>query len=243
MVTTSITGAGTSEAAWTRWLTGQAWPSLDLDLIEGRRVVVVAAHPDDEILGAGALLTELRTTAHPIVVVFATDGEASHPNSAALSPHALGARRRIESREALACIGVIPAATHFLGLPDGQLHSHRDRLRHALRHIVKPTDVVIAPWSGDGHPDHESAGSAARALDVTCWEYPIWMWHWATPADSRVPWSRMHRVRVDDVARKAAAIECFDTQIRPIGPNPEDDAVLPRHVLDRFLRNDEWILR
>ena len=42
----------------------------DLDLLRTRRAIVVAAHPDDETAGAGALLAEL---ADPLVV-HATDG-------------------------------------------------------------------------------------------------------------------------------------------------------------------------
>jgi hypothetical protein len=68
------------------------------------------------------------------------------------------------------------------------------------------------------------------------------MWHWATPDDSRVPWSRLRTVAVPDPAAKARAIDAFDTQVRPIGPEIEDAAVLPPHVVARFLRPFEAVL-
>ena len=79
-------------------------------------------------------------------------------------------------------------------------------------------------WShGDGHPDHEAVGRAAASACAhtgsTLLEYPVWMWHWATPADPDVPWDRAHLVRVScrAVDRKRLAAQCFRSQREPIG--------------------------
>ena len=105
-------------------------------------------------------------------------------------------------------------------------------------------DVVLAPWSGDGHPDHEACGRAARRAAAAVLEYPVWTWHWAEPDDARVPWSRARRVDLDAdaAARKAAAVGCFRTQVAAIGPAPADAAVLPDRVLAHFRRDHEVVL-
>jgi LmbE family N-acetylglucosaminyl deacetylase len=238
----TIVGAGTLEATWSPWLAAQAWQPLDTSIARGRRIVVLAAHPDDEILGVAGLMVTLAGLGHEIVVVWATDGEASHPGSTAMSAEQLRDVRRSESLHALAALGVAPAATHHLGFPDGSLGGAHEDLRVALARLVTPDDLVIAPWCEDGHPDHDAVGEAARMLGATAWHYPIWMWHWAAPGDGRFPWDRVRVSPVADVDAKAAAISMFTSQVEPIGPAPEDAAILPPHVVARFVRPYEWIV-
>jgi LmbE family N-acetylglucosaminyl deacetylase len=241
-VTPVIAGTGTPEALWRPWLDAEPRPPLDLDRLSGRRVVVLAAHPDDEVLGVGGLLIDLAGRGSQIVAVWVTDGEASHPGSHAIEPEQLAWKRRAESRRALAALGVAPMLSVVLGLPDGGLGDCLPALRTAVRDLVGPDDVVLAPWRGDGHPDHEAVGSVAAEFATTLLEYPIWMWHWAMPDDDRVPWARLRTVAVPDPAAKARAIDAFDTQVRPIGPEPEDAAILPPDVVARFLRSHEVVL-
>jgi LmbE family N-acetylglucosaminyl deacetylase len=240
-VSALIAGTGTPETLWRPWLDGFDWPALDLGALAGRRVVALAAHPDDEVLGVGGLLASLSGRGSEIVAVWATDGEASHPGSRALGPGQLGWLRREESRRALTELGVVPALSAVLGLPDGGLADCVPALRAGLRDLIGADDVVLAPWRLDGHPDHEAIGEVAAELTTTLLEYPIWMWHWAGPEDSRVPWSRLRTIPVDDPAAKARAIDAFDTQVRPIGPAAEDAAILPPHVVARFLRPCEAV--
>ncbi|HEX3705107.1 MAG TPA: PIG-L family deacetylase, partial [Mycobacteriales bacterium] len=173
--------------------------------------------------------------------VWATDGEASHPATTALTRLELAALRRAESERALEALGVTPSATHHLGLPDSGLSDHVEELRGALEGILRTDDLVIAPWVADGHPDHEIAGLVSRDSGCECWQYPVWMWHWASPTDLRVPWDRIRTHEVPDRGAKLAAIAEFVTQIHPIGPHAEDAAVLPPQVLARFVRPTEWI--
>jgi LmbE family N-acetylglucosaminyl deacetylase len=240
-VSAVIAGCGTPESLWRPWLDAVRWSLLDLDRLAGRRVVVLAAHPDDEVLGVGGLLTALSAGGSEIVAVWATDGEASHPGSRALDAEQLRALRREESQRALAALGVVPARSVVVGLPDGGLGENLPALREVIRDVVEPDDVVLAPWRLDGHPDHEAVGEVAAAVATTLLEYPIWMWHWAVPDDSRVPWSRWRTVAVPDQPVKARAIDTFDTQVRPIGDEPEDAAILPPHVVARFLRPTEGV--
>lgn len=241
-MTTTIEGVGTAESLWRPWLASRTWPALDLGSTFGdRRVVVLAAHPDDEVLGVGGLLRRLAGCGSSIAMVWATDGEASHPGSTRLAPERLGELRRAESVAAIGKLGISPEATHHLGLPDSGLATRLSELLDALRTVIDESDVVIAPWRGDGHPDHEAVGEAAARLGVRLIEYPIWTWHWALPADDRVPWARARAVTDIDLAAKSEAIDAFGTQVRPIGPDPVDAAVLPPHVLERFARPDELV--
>jgi LmbE family N-acetylglucosaminyl deacetylase len=240
-VSAVIAGCGTPESLWRPWLGAGRWAPLDLDRLAGRRVVVLAAHPDDEVLGVGGLIAALAAVGSEIVALWATDGEASHPGSRVFDADQLGRRRREESVRALTALGVVPVQSVVLGLPDSALSENVRALREAIRDVVERDDVVLAPWRHDGHPDHEAIGEAAAEVATTLLEYPIWMWHWATPDDSRVPWSRLRMVDIPDPVTKARAIDAFDTQVRPIGGAPEDAAILPPSVVARFLRPVEVV--
>jgi LmbE family N-acetylglucosaminyl deacetylase len=240
-VSIAIEGTGTDEAAWVNWLAARRWPPLDAQFSPGRRVVILAAHPDDEVLGVGGLLAAASAAGCDVVAVWATDGEASHPGSAAIPPARLATLRREESQRALMRLGIEPVESITLGLPDGGVRDHGDQLRAAIEPLIRDDALVVAPWRGDAHPDHEAVGQAAAELAGTVAEYPIWMWHWAGPGDARVPWTRLRTVTVPDPAAKAAAIDAFDTQVRPIGPNAADAAVLPPPVVAHFLRPFEAV--
>jgi LmbE family N-acetylglucosaminyl deacetylase len=241
-MSTRISGAGTTESDWQQWLGERPFPPLDLSGVAGRRVVVVAAHPDDEVLGIGGLMTRLQRLGCKLQMVWATDGEASHPGSTVFSPDQLAQIRRAESRRALARLGVQPTASFHFGLPDSALSTCRASLRSELSHIINPDDIVIAPWEYDGHPDHEVAGETALAVAPQTWRYPIWMWHWATPTHPNVPWDHFQSVDVEDPLAKSAAIGEFISQVAPLGEAPEDAAILPPHIVSRFTRSAEWII-
>lgn len=247
MVTPPITGRGTTEAHW------QTWPDLrpraGLDLDGCVRVVLVAPHPDDEILGVGGLLRLLAGRGVAVEIVAVTDGDASHPGSPTLTPADLVQARRDETTEALRRLGV-EATVHRLGHDDGRVGEGESRLRAYLTALLGPSGPAtwcLATWEHDGHPDHEAVGRAARAAcaatGARLLSYPIWTWHWASPADSRVPWARARTVDLDPVTHdaKLAAIDAFGTQIAPLSGHPADVAVLPPHVLARLTRPFEVV--
>jgi LmbE family N-acetylglucosaminyl deacetylase len=236
--------AGTDESVWERWTAPEGWPRLDLRTLAGAPVVVLAAHPDDEVLGVGGLVALLAGAGARLRFVWATDGEASHPGSTSPAVHGLAAARRAESAAALARLGAGRASRVRLGLPDGGLADREEDLVRRLRAVVGDGDLLVAPFRGDAHPDHEAVGRAAHEVADQVLEYPVWAWHWARPGDARVPWDRARRVDLpEDVrARKASAVECFATQVRPIGPDAVDGPVLPPGVLAHFARDHEVVL-
>ncbi|WP_258177216.1 PIG-L deacetylase family protein [Streptomyces solincola] len=241
----AIQAPGTDEARWRAW---DGWDRMErYALPAAGRVVVVAAHPDDEVLGAGGALALLAAAGCALTVVSVTDGEGSHPGSTRITPGRLAEVRAGELRAALARLGAGGAEVVRLGLPDTGVAGHEDGLAAVLGDLLPGAALCLAPWTGDVHGDHEAAGraalAAARAAGVPCRLYPVWMWHWATPGDPRVPWQRAARIDLppEALARKRAAVEQFASQIRPLGPGPEDAAVLPPAELAHHLRAVEVV--
>jgi LmbE family N-acetylglucosaminyl deacetylase len=242
-----IDAPGTEERSWAAWpwlstLPGAGLASTGLARLAGvRSAVVVAAHPDDEVLGAGGLIAMLAAARARLRLVAVTDGERSHRGHS--SPAALARRRTAETTAALCALGARAAEVVRLQLPDSKLAAREDQLTAALAPLVAGFDLCLAPWDGDMHPDHEAAGRAARrAGPGQLLHYPVWMWHWAAPGDPRVPWDRALRVPLPPRAagRKRAAIRCFasQTEDRGHGLGP----VLSPGMIAHFTRTMEVLL-
>ncbi|RCW71401.1 LmbE family N-acetylglucosaminyl deacetylase [Pseudorhodoferax soli] len=212
-------GDGTPELQWQRWLQARALPHLAPQALlpSGARAVVVAPHPDDEVLAVGGLLAHAAALGRSALVVAVTDGEASHAGSPHWPPRRLATRRRAETRLALARLGS-NAAVLRAGLADGRVAAQADVLHALLLRTLRPSDRVFTTWALDGHPDHEATGRTARAaaaqVGARIYEVPVWGWHWAQCGDARMPWAQAHLVALSPqaVARKSAALQAFASQ-------------------------------
>lgn len=229
---------GTAEESWAAWAGLGQFPAADP--LGWPSVVIVAAHPDDEILGVGGTMSMLAAAGARLRLIAVTDGEASHPGA---DPEAIARVRTAEAAAARHVLGVQDIEVIRLRLPDTGLSDREDELAVRLRELCAGFDVCLAPWEGDAHADHEAAGRAARRAARQVLSYPIWMWHWAEPADRRVPWPRACRIPLsaDVAALKADAIQAFASQLtdRAGGAGP----VLPPGIVAHFTRPQEVLLR
>ncbi|GAC1299959.1 MAG: PIG-L family deacetylase [Vulcanimicrobiaceae bacterium] len=172
------------------------------------RIAVVAPHPDDDVLGCGALLAAAADGGIAVAVWYVTDGSQSHPASRRFPPQRVRAIREREALAALARCGIPPSAAAFLRVPDGRTAalSARESAAVCERLVAafaafRPT-IVLAPWRRDPHPDHRAvarlsraavarlpagAGGAVRPRYV---EYPVWLAErglaWEVPRRSEV---------------------------------------------------------
>jgi LmbE family N-acetylglucosaminyl deacetylase/SAM-dependent methyltransferase len=236
--------SGTPAAVWAKDRRFER--AAPLDLADIRQVVVLAAHPDDETLGAGGLISRAGRSGIAVTVVFASLGEASHPASRSHDPGRLAEIRRVEATAALA--GLDPAARSvFLELPDGRLSEHVEAISAALRDVSRPGALLVAPWIGDGHPDHAACGRAAEAVAdgrMSWLEYPIWAWHWARADRADIPESGWWRLALDagDVSAKRAALACYVSQHTALSDRPGDEAILGADFLAHFDSDRELYL-
>ena len=101
-----------------------------LEVPEATRLLVIAPHPDDEVLGAGGLMQRVHSTGGAVRVVYLTDGDG-YPEGVKEEDHVqaptakdflgYGKQRRREARAALVRLGLADAFQTFLGFPDGGL--------------------------------------------------------------------------------------------------------------------------
>lgn len=244
--TRAIVGEGTDGRDWQRWLMAAPCATRPVDhwLGEQQRLVVVAPHPDDEVLACGGLMALHTARGGETLVIAVSDGEASHAGIPGWDAPRLAHARRAESVDGLQRLGAGGAPVLRLGLPDGHVSAHLDRLPGMLAGVLQRSDVVVTTWQLDGHPDHDATGlAAARACRVAgcrLLEAPVWMWHWAAPGDARVPWHRLASVPLDadTVRRKQSALAAHTTQLQL--RNARCGPVLGASIQARAAWSDEY---
>jgi len=121
---------------------------------KAQNILVVAPHPDDEVLGCGGALCQHAAAGARVVVAFLTSGELGLKHL----PRAEAWRvREQEARRAARILGL--AGVEFLRGPDWSVGEATVQLARLLRTIVqreKP-HLIYLPQPADWHPDHQAA--------------------------------------------------------------------------------------
>jgi LmbE family N-acetylglucosaminyl deacetylase len=128
------------------------------------RILILAAHPDDETIGASLVLSRFpRST-----VVFLTDGAPRETRfwSAGVneSREVYAETRRHEAIRALECAEIPPQKIFWLGGVDQEAAFEIGSLAERLAKLIAEAspEVVITHAYEGGHPDHDSAAIVAR---------------------------------------------------------------------------------
>jgi LmbE family N-acetylglucosaminyl deacetylase/glycosyltransferase involved in cell wall biosynthesis len=123
------------------------------------RILVLAAHPDDEVLGAGGSLALASSRGSAVRIWIATDGTGQE-GAREEGPEAYATRRRQEARQAAAALGV-PAPV-FGGLVDRSLPTAPEVLERAVTEQLSEfqPDLVLCPSPAEIHPDHRALSEA-----------------------------------------------------------------------------------
>ena len=145
-------------------------------------ILVIAPHPDDETTIAGYLAKAVLDDKKRVAVVVTTRGDAGSNLVGYEQARTLGEIREIETRQALASIGI--DKVFFLRMPDTpgfdvadvlrslETGNHGAALADAVRFIrlTRPEVVITmlpATVSGENHEDHQASGViATEAFDL-----------------------------------------------------------------------------
>ena len=135
------------------------------------RVLMLAPHPDDEVLAGGTLLQRAAAAGCEVRVLFATDGESNPwPQRASVRSWKItpaqrtiwGNKRREEARHAISHLGLPVSCAGFLRLPDqgitGSLMRRPGQIPALLAGIFRdwqPT-ILVLPSFDDVHRDHNA---------------------------------------------------------------------------------------
>lgn len=125
----------------------------DIDLEKVKRVLILAPHPDDELLGCGGSICALVDAGKDVHVIFLSDGGKSG------KPYL----RRDEASRVREKLGY--NHIEFWDFPDGNLKLYRKEIKEKIRNyaLKESVDLILSTAPYDFHEDH-------RILGVICLE-------------------------------------------------------------------------
>ena len=194
-----------------------------------RRIMVVAAHPDDELLGVGGTLAKHARAGDEVRAVVVSEGASSR--------YAEGAENELQSagRRAAERLGL--RGIEFLGLPDQRLDTLP--ILEVIQAIEKVVDafqpeVLYTHHWGDVNRDHavvcEAVSVATRPIgpsfprEVLCFETPS-STEWSLPSVQAAFVPNWFVDVTDTIEDKLAAMACYESELRP-EPHPRSLAAL-----------------
>ena len=187
------------------------------------KILVIAPHADDEVLGCGATMAKASAKGDEVYVLICTNASVGAPELFSAETIKL---IRSEALEAHKLLGV--KDTFFLEFPAPALDQYpRYKMSNEMATVIKKTgvDTVYIPHRGDCHKDHaiihDCAMVACRPL-ASCKVKYVYAYEtlseteWGEPiaADFFVP-VKYNTVSVDVFNKKIAAMSCFKSQLAP----------------------------
>ena len=183
-----------------------------------RRVLVIAAHPDDELLGCGGTLALHARAGDEVTAVIACEGESLRygPGGAGQAEH---------MRRAARTLGLVESRP--LGFPDQRLDTQ------SLLDLIVPLErtvrelrpsVIYCQFGGDANQDHELLFRAALVATrpIEPFIEAVYAFDTASSTEWGYPRSFIPDTWVDistTLEQKIAAMACYESEVRPY-PHP-----------------------
>jgi len=195
------------------------------------KILVFAAHPDDETLGCGGLITKCCQEAGEVHIVVMTGGSNLFKVCLGIhkdpTPAQISAMRKAETVAACDILGVPAGNILFLDYEDGHLGEFHDKVTALCVERIEALqpDAMYVTSSQDAHSDHRSAYAIAHAAReesgtrAPLYQYSIHLRNEQTMDD--LPGDRTDLDITPWMVQKRQAVECFACHLKIKSPHQD----------------------
>ncbi len=191
------------------------------------KILVVAPHPDDEVLGVGGTIRKKVNQGDEVFVAIVTNANKSDPIK-----YSEGKLINVRNEAEKACSILGVKKVFFEDFPAPALDQYPGHLMaEAISKIIKETgaEILFVPFRGDIHNDHKAVFDACmvaarpvgnysvnkifayETMSETEWAYPF--------AGEGFISNRFESLSVEEFGAKINAMNCYKSQVRDF-PNP-----------------------
>jgi LmbE family N-acetylglucosaminyl deacetylase len=217
-----------------------------------KRIIIIAPHPDDEVIGIGGFLLQQQNNETEIFIIYLTDGEGSLPN---ISPEKISKNRIKLSETVLNEIHIPMTKVRRMHLPDGNVpHENDNAFQIAVEDLsnviaeIRP-DAVFVSYIYDMHEDHVAAFQIVREVlksrEQICDLYGYWVWLWyLIPIKyiNKIDWANTNIIKIDAESIKKKML--MDLYLKPQADNGDPwSGNLPAGLLHAFTYPHEVITK
>lgn len=188
---------------------------------ETRRILILAPHPDDEIVAGGIAASRAIASGARVFVLYLTTGV---PERAMLWPWRRAGhparvhRRRAEAKMAAALIGLQPVG--FLEWPSRCLRRHLDAAAAAIGNAIAgcAADALWVPAFEGAHQDHDAANALAARFGgrMPVWEFAAYNFAGGQMRANCFPTERGGEIVLDptpaEARLKREALACYASE-------------------------------
>lgn len=139
-------------------------PRPKYTLPDGEKILIMAPHCDDDILGCGGTIKLLQDNGKHVDILYLTDGTKGTASFS--QSEALANTRKDESLCALKTLGFLSENnTIFMGCKDGELNNIFCKYTKYIKDLLvkEKYDAVFVPYVGDIHPDHRGCNRLLKS--------------------------------------------------------------------------------
>lgn len=208
----------------------------------GEKILILAPHADDEVLGCGGLIQRAVSEKKKVYIIILTDGSASHGECDAEKEQQIADARRELACNAARKLNI--NTPYFLDFPDGKMGpGHPDvKKLHELIKTIQPQQIFIPSHLG-GWNDHivvESLIHPLFGIIPQIYEYCVWFWYYFT---WNINWGGASVVRMNrqELRRKKQLMNDYTSALAPNGK--PWIGVLPKILLEASSRRCELYFR